>query len=405
MLISQNANTPAVTAPFKVDVSRGQVRGDVSRQWASRPADQRFLNLDLLRDFLQQRCDTTNLRVVASKGCEFLAPEARTLEDTHRLSLGLPNGDIVSPTHWAFGQAAGLVKAPASYLRTLPSQLVAENLNWGLLKNRQVEEIKAIDDGKGTLRALVGPQYGWISDVSLVSAVQQIAGSGTGDQRWKIPGVINWRDSTYDPFAPVTLDSTTLYASDRDVFIFLVDDTHPIQIGTLKDGSPDYLFRGFYVTNSETGSGALKIVTFYLRGICQNRCLWGVEHFSELSIRHTSQAPSRFIEEATPALLQFANGSERTIRDGVEKAKEAVIAKDEEEALTFLRGRGFSAKRAKEIAALDSESGAQREEGDFPRTAWDTVQSITAFARRIPNNDDRLEVERVAGKILDKVAN
>jgi hypothetical protein len=44
----------------------------------------------------------------------------------------------------------------------------------------------------------------------------------------------------------LTKDTTTLYATDRDVFPFLVDDTNPIEARRLADGSPDLYFRGFY---------------------------------------------------------------------------------------------------------------------------------------------------------------
>jgi hypothetical protein len=59
----------------------------------------------------------------------------------------------------------------------------------------------------------------------------QIAGNGTGDTRWKVPGVLDWSSMTHNPFVDVTKDTTTLYASDRDVFLFLVDDTNPIEAG------------------------------------------------------------------------------------------------------------------------------------------------------------------------------
>ncbi len=52
----------------------------------------------------------------------------------------------------------------------------------------------------------------------------------------------------------ITKDTTTLYASDRDVFLFLVDDLNPIEAGRLPDGSPDFYFRGFYCWNSEVGA-------------------------------------------------------------------------------------------------------------------------------------------------------
>ena len=95
------------------------------------------------------------------------------------------------------------------------------------------------DDGRIELRAITGPDYGRIFDHELVAAVMRIAGNGTGDTMWKVPGVLDWTTMTHNPFVDVTKDTTTLYASDRDVFLFLVDDTHPIEAGRLADGSPD----------------------------------------------------------------------------------------------------------------------------------------------------------------------
>ena len=92
----------------------------------------------------------------------------------------------------------------------------------------------------------------------------------------------------------VTKDTTTLYASDRDVFLFLVDDTNPIEAGRLPDGSPDLYFRGFYCWNSEVGSKTLGIASFYLRAVCMNRNLWGVENFEEITIRHSKFAAPAF---------------------------------------------------------------------------------------------------------------
>jgi len=397
------SDAAAVTGAYKVDPTLGRNDSTVSRQWISRPEDQRFLSLNDMRDKLRHRAENTNERIVKTKGIEFIAPEPETMADTNKLSIGLPGGDIVSPSHWSFGQLSTLANFSARELRKLPTQIGADVLNYMMRNQREVPELKTYDC-MGTMRAAVGPKYGWIRDADVVEAVQMIAGNGTGDTRWKIPGVINWSTNMYDPFAPVTIDSTTLYASDRDVFIFLVDDTHPVEVGKLKDGSPDLMFRGFYVSNSEVGAGALKLSAFYLRAVCQNRNLWGVEHFNEMTIRHTSQAPARFIDEARPALQSFATGSDKRLIEGVQKAKTAIVAREEDEALAFLRNRGFSAKRAKTIMMHDAETGAQREKGDFPRTAWTMAQAITAEAREEKNSDTRIEMELIAGKILDKVA-
>ena len=150
-----------------------------------------------------------------------------------------------------FRPARGQVGAPAAYLRQLPAPLAGINLQYGLTSNR-AEQIKTLetDDGRVELRAVTGPDYGRIYDHELVEAVQRIAGNGTGDTRWKVPGVLDWSTGIYNPRVDITKDTTTLYASDRDVFLFLVDDLNPIEAGRLPDGSPDLFFRGFYCWNS-----------------------------------------------------------------------------------------------------------------------------------------------------------
>jgi len=62
--------------------------------------------------------------------------------------------------------------------------------------------------------------------MKLVAAVMKIAGDGTGDTRWKVPGVLDWGNHDPQPVRGCDKDTTTLYASDRDIFLFLVDDTH-----------------------------------------------------------------------------------------------------------------------------------------------------------------------------------
>ncbi len=89
-------------------------------------------------------------------------------------------------------------------------------------------------------------------------------------RHWKVPGVLDWSSMTHNPYVDVTKETTTLYASDRDVFLFLVDDTHPIEAGRLSNGDPDLFFRGFYCWNSEVGSKTLGIASFYLRTVCAN---------------------------------------------------------------------------------------------------------------------------------------
>lgn len=399
-----NATT---AAPYKVNPSAGGHNAEVSMQWMARPADQRFLSLDALHDYKRQFWEGAWQTRHRAETLELIAPEPKTPADLHKLTVGVKmdtaGGDVqrvreVAPTHWAFGQMAALAKSPAQFLRELPSPLVADVLGYRLRHAREIEEVK-LYGGAEELYAATGPDYGRIPDYEVVQAVRQVAGSGRGERRWKIPGVLDWQTHMYNPEAPVTGDSTTLYASDRDVFIFLVDDRNPVEVGKLADGSPDLMFRGFFIQNSETGSRSLKLAAFYLRAVCMNRNLWGVEGFDEIKINHTRLAPDRWLQQAMPALHAYANGSSKKLIDGVNAAKAARVADDHDAAVEFLAQRKFSKSRIEAVLAI-----GEREEGHEPRSAWDMAQAITAHARSALNTDDRLAVEIEAKKILDKVA-
>ena len=382
---------------YKVDVSRGSRVGRVSSEWFSRPDDERFLSLSDLHASVASRASRSRTRTVESAAIRVEAAR----DDSERLMLAFPGADApVAPTHWSFGQLAGLVGAPASYLRQLPAPLAAINLQYGLASHR-AEQVKTLEteDGRMELRAVTGPDYGRIYDHELVSAVMKIAGDGVGDTRWKIPGVLDWSTGVYNPNAAVSRESTTLYASDRDVFLFLVDDLNPIEAGKLPDGSPDLFFRGFYCWNSEVGAKTLGLASFYLRAVCQNRNLWGVEDFQEIVIRHSKYASDRFAREASPALTRFAESSPMPFINGIKSAREKIVARNDDDRNEFLRKRGFSKP---ETAAIIETVLA--EEGRPPQSVFDFVQGVTAVARGKAHQDARLDMEGRAKKLLGLAA-
>ncbi len=384
-----------VSEPYRVDISRGTNVSRVASEWFARPADERFLSLSELYDHVRGRADRATTRVVESRA---MRVEARS-DAPDMLTLLVPGSAApVRPTNWAFGQLCSLVGAPSAYLRSLPAALAGINLQHGLIAHRG-EQVKLLEtsDGRAELRAATGPDYGRIWDHELVAAVMRIAGNGTGDTRWKVPGVLDWGSMHYNPFVDVSRDTTTLYASDRDVFMFLVDDTHPIEAGTLPNGDPDLYFRGFYAWNSEVGSKTLGIATFYLRAVCMNRNLWGVENFEEINIRHSKFAATRFAQQATPALTQFADSSPSQFVAGIKSARARIVARTDDDRSTFLRNRGFSrSDTAKVIASVLAE------EGHPPTSLFDFVQGITAIARSKPHQDDRLALEGKARKLLER---
>jgi hypothetical protein len=394
-MMTLTQNEQPVSSGFRVDVSRGQRVGRVSSEWFARPDDERYLSLTDLHDAVRRRADRAHARTVESRSVRVEAAR----DNAERLALLVPGRDEpIAPTHWSFGQLCTLVGAPSSYMRQLPALLAGINLQHGLLSHR-AELVKTLeaDDGRVELRAVTGPDYGRIWDHELVAAVINIAGNGTGDTRWKVPGVLDWNTMTHNPFVDITKDTTTLYASDRDVFLFLVDDTHPIEAGRLADGSPDLYFRGFYCWNSEVGSKTLGIASFYLRAVCMNRNLWGVENFEEITIRHSKFAAQRFAHEAAPALTRFADSSPAPFIAGIKAARERIVARNDEDRDGFLRKRGFSKSETAKIVET-----VLHEEGRPPESLFDFVQGITALARRKAHQDARLELEGRAKRLLER---
>ncbi|MBB4574578.1 DUF932 domain-containing protein [Rhizobium lentis] len=388
------SNTRPVSSGFKVDISRGERVGRVSSEWFSRSDDERYLSLGDLYDAVKSRANRAHARTVESSAIRVEASR----NNAERLELIVP-GDRqpIAPTHWSYGQLCSLVGAPATYMRQLPAPLAAINLQHGLL-NHRAELVKTLelDDGRVELRAVTGPEYGRIWDHELVSAVMKIAGNGTGDTIWKVPGLLDWTSMTHNPFVDITKDTTTLYASDRDVFLFLVDDTHPIEAGRLPNGEPDLFFRGFYAWNSEVGSKSLGIASFYLRAVCANRNIWGSENFQEISIRHSKFAADRFAHEAAPALTSFANSSPAPFVTGIRAARQRIVARNDEDRQSFLRRRGFSKSETGKIIET-----VLSEEGRPPESIFDFVQGITALARDKTNQDTRLELEGKAKRLLE----
>jgi hypothetical protein len=414
-VIDQKHSAVAADGSFRTAATqRGQMSGIASSQWYARPNDQRFLNLDDLYDATFRFKNECKVADVEVKELEVVG----ALEDNYDLrikdrsgKLGNPDdpADDMAPSHYSFGQICGLVGAPAAYLRDLPAALAAMNLQWGLQADRR-EVVKVLNHrplgAVPEIRAATGPQYGRIWNYEMVDAFRRINARMQEEcgRQLKVPGEIDWSSGDgfsvrYNPFVEPTLQTTTLYASDRDCFIFLVDDTHPIEIGKLPDGSPDLIFRGVVASNSEVGARALKLTTFLLRGVCMNRCIWGGEQFQSISIRHSKFAPEKFANEAVPQIAAFANASVDAVVQGIEAAKSAILAQNDDEVKEWLAAR----KTPKSTIAELMETSI-REEGRPIRSAWDMVQAMTARARTVTYQDERVSIETEAGALLAKAA-
>jgi len=371
----------------------------------NRPSDERFTNLLDLHSFTSDQHDRSKQAVMSSRKLSF----SPTKDNRGIILEG--NHSYANPTHWSFTQLSQLAGVPSSLLRTQCenglSPLAADNLNAGLKVIREIEDVGILlrenetKTTKGvygvnnglrqnlrqnvTLAAATGPKYGRIWNREVTKELVKRFGNGTTDTDWKVPGMFGVS------LDEITKENTTLYASDRDMFVFLADETNRITLPNRRSNESGTLARGFFIYNSEVGSKSLGIAFFLFDYVCCNRIVWGVEEFEKIAIRHTSGAPDRWLEELIPTLKAYHNASVRPIEAKLIGAQNNKLSNSNE----FLLKR-FTKKQTEliEIAHL-------REEARPIETLWDCTVAVTTYAKTLSNTDDRVELEREGGRILN----
>jgi hypothetical protein len=363
------------------------------RQWSSRAPDERFTSLIDMQAFKRRVRDNSRSHVLSSHGVNILPVE----DDPRALQILGGPFPAAAPTHWSFGQLCSLASpgnSPASYFRdtNMPAPMIADCLNYNLRFTRGVADIGILvttnEDGSvNELRSVNGPNYGRIYDADVVDTLVERFGDGVSGQ-WRVPGEFGRR-------VTVTTDNTTLYASDRDMFVFLADEENRIDIPGRRAGQAGNFARGFFGWNSEVGKTTLGAGFFLFDYVCCNRIIWGADQYTEVRVRHTKGAPDRWLEEIAPVLREYSQASAKPVVQAIEDARSKRI---EDELTTFLAKR-FGKQMAPAIAAIH-----ETEEGRPIETLWDVTVAATAHARSLNNTDKRLEIERAAGELLRMAA-
>lgn len=153
-------------------------------------------------------------------------------------------------SHWAFGQLARMVGAPAGYLRGLPAQIAADALNHGIQSAGEQEAsllVKA-NGGLPHVRSVNTDSYSRLWDSTLYSAAQE--------------QVFSQRTSRGDTWiAPPTWegDIAGTWRGDRTSFVIRVDGGSIVNDPSIRNGD-GRMFRGVMILNSEVGASAAWIM-------------------------------------------------------------------------------------------------------------------------------------------------
>ena len=385
---------------------------DASEQWASRPQDQRFENVPDAHDF-----SVRSERTIFNRTEDYAQAEAVDLGNN--VALLIPGvGEPAQFTNWSFGQFCKKAGAPASYLSTLKPALAAQCLNEGM-RNREGDaglfSFSRTDEGALTLRASLSDEYGSIPDSAVWKRVQTLIERG-----WRVPvarpapGVFDPRVrlataedvsaiaarsplsvKVGDPIAPAGL-----YASDRDMFALLCDETRPVNNPADRTHP---LFRFLMVWNSTVGARSLGIITGLYDVICGNHIIWGATEVNEFRTYHRgSDAERRAFARMAEVAMQYSESSAQGIEASMQAAQQRLIAPTLEEIPDLVAAKKQLAPiLSKRLVKEAIEVAVNSDRYGDPRSPWALSQGLTELSQRLPNTDSRTEIDRAAGRILD----
>jgi hypothetical protein len=376
-----------------------------SNQWANRPADERFWTVEeMVQACLQYR----QASAAATAAYGDLRVEARD-GDLHLVGrTGIP----ARLTHWSFGQLSQRAGAPASYLRKLPATLTAQNINHGLKAHADGESVRLLlQRANGIestmLRAITSERYTRIWNHEIGERLLDLVKGG-----WVIPPAMpvvydhRMRVATVEDCGPYTyvkpgdtIAPAGVYASDHDMFVFLINPERQIH-----DGSPDGLFRGFFCWNSEVGAASFGVMAFLFKGVCHNHIVWGAEGVFELRIRHIGDADERAFRQLQVELNKYADSSASDIEAKIEASRKVVLGATKEEVVNELFGIARQRRVPVTLKALDSAydvAVARSEDYGDPRTLWGMVNGLTEQSQELGFADKRVDADRAAGRLLE----
>lgn len=361
-----------------------------NKQWSSRPADERFTSIQQLYDVTKHYADSAREREgvpVASLRVENIDNDV-TLVGKGNLHAKL--------THWAFGQLASRIGAPASYLRTLPATLAAQNLNHGLAQRVKDAADSTVNllfhlNGDYVLRALTSDKYERVWNYEVAERLLDLAAQGwtpaRPDSSWSAVDV-NDPEANNDP------RTFSLYASDHDLFAFIRHTERTLD----EPGNPGGLQRGLIAENSEVGGGSLKLTRFLYREMCGNHIIWGASDVVELKARHVGNVRDKFAlwkAEVVKYLDESASDDEAKIA----RAKTVRIGATKEQVLDALFGkRSIDLSRKVLDAGYDA---CQPDVDGDPRTPWGFAQGLTRYSQTHQHADKRTDIDRAAGRLLE----
>lgn len=381
------------------------VLGKASAEWASRPSDQRFSSLSSM--YLACLDAATNTRTIdgniAALSVEQSGGDLVVKLGNHKSKLG----------HYAFNQLTqrlGMGGA-AGWLRSLAGKRtdkVVENLNLGIENTRSETVQLYVRDDQDKLLAITSSKYGRIYNHEVLAALIQATQGPL--QGWRTPPAMPsaaapnqpTRLATAQDVGPWTniqegeeIVDSGLYASDQDMFAFLIDPNHRID-----DGTPDGLSRGFWVANSEVGDRVYEMTRFLFRYVCRNNNVWGADKVQTVKVKHSGRdAGTRAFGKMAVEIKKYSESSVKEEEERIRRARQYVLGANLEEVQDLVFGTKRLCTKKQVENAYDLATKFEDIDGN-PNTAWGLMNGITRLSQQTPYTDERVKLDYAAGKVF-----
>lgn len=296
------------------------------------------------------------------------------------IRLASPRGTAAF-TNWSFGQGNRMIGAPAKYVGTLPADLIARCMNYGISQTTAGTTANLLvraNGGEPIVRSINSETYGRLWQADLLSGVQETIGRLNGD----------WR-----------MESG--YTSDRDSFLTLSTRHAVIHDPTVKDRNlEDIMYRAITIKNSEVGASRVVIDSGIYRPLCGNMALWALIWGSAFRRRHVGSNVLRdVLREIFSIAYKLTTASAERDQAILRALIDHEIAHTKEGVIDELRKIGATKEQAEMAYAR-----CELTESVSPRSFWGIAQGLTRVSQDSGFQDERFALDQLAAVVMKRGA-
>jgi len=374
------------------------------KEWASRPAEQRFRSLGDMQIALQARKERS------AETALLPVPNMKVVPiDGEGLAIGNQHGAALL-NNYTLGQLAQGINAPAGYLRTLPAELAAQCINEGLPNYPERERSLLVTESEqgNVCRAITSDQYSryWDCDV-VTDLLNTLEADG-----WRVPPARPYPGCPAEDIWSATEQDILpgeqhilsvrigdrcgpagLYGSDRDMFALLVNQERSI------DTPSGAMFRALILRNSEVGASSYNVECILYSQVCGNHILWSAASIANIRLVHRGSADSTRMNGRAFLAGTIAAAEQASCSEEQQQIAAAAEQRLDIKAAQLATGLPKGTIQAAEIM----QEHFPQDHGDRAGTTWGWVQGLTRASQQSKYMADRTAIDQAAAKLLRKV--